>query len=239
MILEKYPKNKFGPQLIFPENCKFFHWLEDAKFGVAVIEQPPQVRTVQIHAEMKHLPMPYVVFIVYFRQERGYFHWAGQNVGFSTESIRSIKDIVHYPPLPNFSDFNVCMGGFEYSGVDVATVVNTGIANFWQSAFGYTMPKFKLGRYVIKNFDDWQHIKPLEILQATFDGNSSIENFVMSALNNQIADVDHPVNVLLHESYKKFFEGLNITNVNRLLQKTARQILLDAMRKMNLQTTEK
>ena len=170
------PRNPEGTAImVYPDGCKFLY-TDETGGGVMVIEQPPQVRTLLVNTARRHVPLPYVVFVIQFRKEGRQFRYGGISVGFRTEPLTSIDDRLCDPSLPNFTGHNVCMG--SYQGPDAGTVGDIAedvIGTFWQSAFANDFRRFMLNRKAVSSWSLWEKIEnPLDILKAKFTANLTV-----------------------------------------------------------------
>lgn len=118
--------------LVYPEGTRFIH--RDGNVTTIVIEQSPQVRTVNLGGRMHHLAFPYVVFVFGFTNGQ----WQGQcNVAVRTKPLTSLDDDLFGLVMPNISNYSVCMGDFRVNPRhNMTEQANSVIGSFWQSTFG-------------------------------------------------------------------------------------------------------
>jgi hypothetical protein len=173
--------------MVYPDGCKFLY-VDENNNGVVVIEQVPQVRTLLINTTHKHVPLPYVVFVIQFRKQGNQLQYAGISVGFRTEPLASIDDRLGNPPLPNFTGHNVCMGSYQgppRAGT-VGDIAEDVIGTFWQSVFASDFPRFTLKGKSVSSWSSWEKIEnPLDILKARFTQGSTVRELFRVVPNNR------------------------------------------------------
>lgn len=162
--------------LVYPDGCRFMQVNPDGS-GVAVVEQPPQIRTILTGRNRRHVPLPYVVFLVYFnRSKDGVYTYSGIHIGFKNTPIRSLDEQLQHPPLPNFSGHSVCMGSYNApSSKTPNAIVEGAIGQFWQSVFAEYPPSyFTVNGKAIDTWPKWENVGPLEILDAKFASGNTL-----------------------------------------------------------------
>lgn len=133
---------------LFPRGCRFCFTRGNA--AIFVIEQEPQIRSLLFDAYMlgkEHtatesnttaerisLALPYVVFLVHFKDN------AFRNLycGWRTAPLRSLDDYLCQPLLPNIHDGgNVCLGSSwtRSTEASMASQSESVIGYFWNSQF--------------------------------------------------------------------------------------------------------
>jgi hypothetical protein len=117
--------------VVFPEGTRYI-W-RDGAMTTIVVEQQPQVRHVKVDGKVYLLAMPYVQFILPFKN-----HQALGNVfvGCTKKPISDLDVPICNLPLPNVQNHTVCMGNCPLpKDKNMNDQVNTLIGNFWQSEF--------------------------------------------------------------------------------------------------------
>ncbi len=117
---------------VFPEGTRYI--FRDGNATTIIVEQVPQVRHVNISGRTFLLAMPYVQFIVNFKDgaPTGVLH-----VGCTKKPISDVDQPMYYVPLPNIDEnHKVCLGDSNYKRKGSMTeIVNSIIGGFWQSGF--------------------------------------------------------------------------------------------------------
>jgi hypothetical protein len=117
--------------MVYPEGTRFIQKVGSTT--VIVIEQQPQVRTVNIKGKFYHLSMPYVYFITSFNNGV----W-GRLVltGTRQKPLTSLNEQLNLLRLPNVTNHQVCMGKFmPTNGKNMTAQISEIIGSFWQSEF--------------------------------------------------------------------------------------------------------
>lgn len=124
-----------GSSLALPTGTRFV--VRKGKMTTFVIEQPPQKRTIRImyergdRSELFQLALPYVVFFVVLRGRKSDKAY----VLFRKAPLRSLKDELLCPALPNIhGDFSVCFAP-SASKESLAEMAEESIASFWGGRF--------------------------------------------------------------------------------------------------------
>lgn len=117
--------------MVYPEGTRYIQ--KNKNVTAIIVEQPPQVRTIDIKGYFHHLSMPYVVFATAFTDG----HWYQRLlVGCRNQPVSSLHDKLEHLPLPNVSEHSVCMGDFKPNKDKNQTQqVGEIISTFWQSRF--------------------------------------------------------------------------------------------------------
>lgn len=139
-------------KVLFPKGCRFCY--TKGQSLIVIIEQDPQIRSLLFdggmldesyaphlsnNAEWVALALPYVVFILHFKNEL----FVGLYCGWRKSPLRSLDDRMSQPLLPNIHDgLNVCMGRAFLMGRDsgatrmnIAEQTEVVLNNFWNSQF--------------------------------------------------------------------------------------------------------
>jgi len=117
--------------VVFPEGTRYI--FRDGDLTTIVIEQQPQNRHVNIGGRVYMLAMPYIQFIIPFKN-----HVSLRNlyVGMTRKPISDLDGMIFNPILPNISDHAVCTGDMAWPSKGTVTEnVDKIIGGFWQSAF--------------------------------------------------------------------------------------------------------
>jgi hypothetical protein len=123
--------------VVFPEGTRYI--FRDGELTTIVVEQQPQNRHIDFGAyggtpaNIKMLAMPYVQFIMSFRnhQPQGALH-----VGMTKKPLTDLDGMIFNPILPNITHHQVCMGNTKWPDKGTMTdKVNGIISGFWQSQF--------------------------------------------------------------------------------------------------------
>lgn len=188
--------NDFGNALrddtgvvIYPNNCKLLV-MGNNGYGSLVIEEGPQLRTIYgPGGQTYRVPMPYIVFLIGFRQQQATYAVAGFGVGFGKEPLESVDQNMQLPRLPHTSgNTHVCQPLPQKAYKTIKQLAEGSIQVFWNTAFHYKFEhnlgkqnsKFSLkdGRHV-NSFDDWEQIgrdNPLDILTGKFGAGDTVRN---------------------------------------------------------------
>lgn len=131
-----------------------------------IVETRPQCRMVRFGLKKRfYLSFPYMVWM---SQCNGLTLY----VGFRNEPMKSPADTMYFPPLPNFNNFNVCLGKEFKRGTPIIKLMD----RFWSARFaGTTRFSFEswsgwsfLQASSLKTLDNWQEMSrsnPLGILE--------------------------------------------------------------------------
>lgn len=142
---------------LFPNGCRFC-FVKGAS-TVVVIEQEPQIRTLLFdsnvlgdyegrnhsgHAERISLALPYVVFILHFKNGQ----FTSLYCGWRTLPLTTRNDALYNPLLPNIHEnMNVCMGrDANISGVSICEQTASAISAFWNSRFNNDLSMYWWGK---------------------------------------------------------------------------------------------
>lgn len=137
--------------LVYPEGTRFIH--REGQLTTVAIEQPPQIRTVNIEGRNYHLSFPFTVFILTFNKSQ----WTGQiHVTFRPKALGSMNDMLFEAGLPNMSGGYVCMGDFNnghpsLKNQNLTIQVNNIIGAFWQSKFTFGGGNDQFSRWIGAN----------------------------------------------------------------------------------------
>ena len=117
--------------VVFPEGTRYI--FRDGAMTTIVLEQHPQVRHVKVDGRIFLLAMPYVQFIIQFKNHKPL---PQLYVGCSKKPINDLDVPICNLPLPNIDKHVVCMGNCVVpKDGNMTDMVNTIIGNFWQSEF--------------------------------------------------------------------------------------------------------
>jgi len=117
--------------VVFPEGTRYI--FRDGVMTTIVVEQQPQVRHIKIDGQIYLLAMPYVQFIIPFKNHKPLNQL---HVGCTKKPINDLDVPICNLPLPNISSHLVCMGNTHWpQDTNMTNMVNTIIGNFWQSEF--------------------------------------------------------------------------------------------------------
>ena len=171
--------------VVYPEGTRFIY--RDGNKTVIVIEQPPQVRTVDLGGQRQHLAFPYVVFVMGFNNGQ----WDGIcQAAVRTKPLTSLDDELSVLNLPNISTFQVCMGGFTTNNKQNMTEqTNAIIGSFWQSQFG----GMDVGNWAKETKKD-----PLHVLHKTYTKGGALRK-VVSQISQNAGERPDIVNTLKQE----------------------------------------
>lgn len=117
--------------VVFPEGTRYI--FRDGSCTTVVIEQQPQNRHINYNKEIHLLAMPYVQFIIPFKNHIP----TGQlYVGMTKKPLTDLDQMIFNPCVPNISEHQVCMGDFKWPQKGTMTEkVEAIISAFWQSQF--------------------------------------------------------------------------------------------------------
>lgn len=132
--------------VVFPEGTRYI-W-RDGALTTIIVEQHPQVRHVNVYGLTYLLSMPYIQFVLTFKNHKPI---SGLKVTCTKKSIADLDQAACYLPLGNIDDsHNVCMGDFRWpEGGNMTEMVNNIIGSFWQSQFNYDN-----GGHMLKFFEE-------------------------------------------------------------------------------------
>lgn len=117
--------------VVFPEGTRYI--FRDGDLTTVVVEQQPQNRHINIGGHVYMLAMPYVQFIIPFKN-----HVPCQQlyVGMTRKPINDLDGMIFNPVIPNINDHLVCTGDTPWPKNGTMTEkVDKIIGGFWQSAF--------------------------------------------------------------------------------------------------------
>lgn len=187
--------------VLFPRGCRFCSTKGEST--IFVIEEDPQVRALSFaggmmgssrpsylgNPEYISLALPYVLFIVHFRDGR----FVGLYSGWRTHALVSLNDLMARPLLPNIHDnFNVCMGrSFTPSGQSMAEQSLNALNHFWNSTFNNDISdawwsKFRLGNRLMTG-RRWADESALDA------------TFILQMNLNEMRSLQHQLNLLVVE----------------------------------------
>lgn len=146
---------------VFPEGTRYI--FRDGIATTIIVEQNPQVRHVNICGHTFLVALPYVQFVVNFKDNMptGVLY-----VGCTKKAISDVDQPMYYLPLPNIDEnHKVCLGdsGYKTRG-SMTEIVNSIISGFWQSQFTTDGSNAYLNFLLDNKFiaDQLQHIKGVE-----------------------------------------------------------------------------
>lgn len=117
--------------VVFPEGTRYI--FRDGAMTTIVLEQQPQVRHVKVDGKIYLLAMPYIQFIIQFKNHKPL---PQLYVGCTKKPISDLDVPLCNLPLPNIQAHTVCMGNCVVpKDGNMTDMVNTIIGNFWQSEF--------------------------------------------------------------------------------------------------------
>lgn len=245
IVQSQFPQAARSPDgdiLLYPDGCRFMHVMplpkwQDGYHGVMVVEQQPQVRTLLIDTNQRHVPLPYVVFVISFTKLQGYYSYSGIQIGFNNKPISSLDDHLYYPPLPNFSGHGVCMGSYEgkRNARSPADVANDAISTFWQSVFAAGMQQFQLKGKNVSSWAGWEKIEPLDILKATFQRGSSVRAMMPQSAGTLNTEDRKLVNEVIQRAWRKVSKELQPDDATALIQSCSQEILSRLLSDLTLQ----
>lgn len=160
-----------GNVIIYPNNCKLL--IDNRNYGVVIIEEAPQMRTIFTRVGEYRVPLPYVVFIIGYSRH-GLVYQANGNfgVGYGKKPIKSIDDRMLYPRLPHVDgNEHVCQPMLQHTVGSLAELVEASIGIFWQSKFVYNFRDFMVDGKTIFSYREWEELgknNPLDILNGDF-----------------------------------------------------------------------
>jgi len=180
--------------ILYPEGTRFVR--RRVASQILVIEQKPQVRTLNFHRNLEHgdsegvehyrLALPYTIFILYFKNNT----YQSLSVGWRNQPLNGINDGLGRPNLPNIDEhLNVCMGNdfraIKWTGQRMAEQVNEVISTFWQSnfnkdiadcfhAFRKTYRQFE----TLKSWAKYSRDDPLFILNIPWKERYTLKSFI-------------------------------------------------------------
>lgn len=130
--------------VVFPEGTRYI--FRDGACTTVVVEQQPQNRHINYNGKVYLLAMPFVQFIIPFRNHVPTGHLF---VGMTKKPITDLDQMIFNPIVPNIREHQVCMGNFKFPQNGTMTEkVEKIISGFWQSEFNdsgsnYMMPFIK------------------------------------------------------------------------------------------------
>lgn len=138
--------------IIFPRGCRFCYTKGDNT--IIVIEQEPQIRSLLFdsgilgnryvygtsNAERVGLALPYVVFIIHFKNN----DFKAVYTGWKNSPLCDLDDRLFNPLLPNIHDnLSVCTGVIPNDlGNNIAQKCDTILSHFWNSKFNNDLSNF-------------------------------------------------------------------------------------------------
>lgn len=120
--------------VVFPEGTRYI-W-RDGQMTTIIVEQQPQVRHINMNGKIYLLSLPYVQFIMSFKNHQLHKQL---HVTCTKKPITDLDQASNFLPLGNIDGgHNVCMGNFRWPTTGTMTdIVNAVIGEFWQSQFTY------------------------------------------------------------------------------------------------------
>lgn len=121
-----------------PANTRFFY--NNGSNTVAVVEQPPQIRTVIVKdklagttkgQELYRISLPYVIFVVKLSDNK----FEGLYVYYRKRPLESMRSRLYETNFPNTKSCNVCLGFDGHKSEDLGERINEIITHFWNSPF--------------------------------------------------------------------------------------------------------
>lgn len=211
--------NVANESVVFPENTRYIH--RDGNSTTIVIEQQPQVRTIQIDlnrgSRTYNLAFPYCQFIIPFVDNK----LAGVvYMGMSKKPLSDLDAMIYNPPMPNIENHKICMGDFQFPKTGSMTEkVNAIIGGFWQSTFNNNhmaaVQKFLTDN--VLTFESWQERSKLNssfilnkeivfsagrtvrgLLQASDSGSVALINNMRNEINTAIGSIGLELQKLLN-----------------------------------------
>lgn len=135
--------------VVFPEGTRYI-W-RDGALTTIIVEQQPQVRHINVYGKVYLLSMPYVQFILTFKNHELV---RSLTVTCTKKPITDLDQAACFLPLGNIdSGHTVCMGDYYWPrSTNMTELVNTVIGDFWQGQFTYDNGG-KLLKFFEENFD--------------------------------------------------------------------------------------
>lgn len=216
-------------KILFPTGCRFLYNIGQST--IVVVEEQPMVRTLMFdknlmgdqvqgnssHQERAAIALPYVYFVLHFKQNRVP---VGLYTGWRTSRMKTVKDQLFCPLLPNIHvGLSVCMGrDYTISGQTITEVTEEVIALFWSSRFNNDLsthfwnkadadPRISTLRYWIEESVD----DPFFILNANLTPAMTLDELMQSCIFAQ-DEVDpdstqfrHHLSDLINECSEELF----------------------------------
>jgi hypothetical protein len=245
--INSFPKAQRTPNgkiFMYPENCRFSYEANsygpgNRNFGLVVIEQPPQVRTLLIGHGRHHIPLPYVVFVINYYAIGGGYRYSGLNLGFGKQPLKSLDDAMYLPHLPNCDSHSVCLGEYSPGQFDSpAEVASDVVSHLWQSVFAYSFPPFYLGSKSINDWPEWEATSkgnPLDILNGKFREGSPIRELIYYV--DQTLEAKSEINRIrsvASQMWNRIANEFRAGEADKLIQEISEEILNEAL-KLTLQ----
>lgn len=212
---------------VFPKNCRFCFSI--GRKLVVVIEQDPQVRTINIGTkllgeleegrcidfERLTISLPYSVFVFVF-EKAPVPKFMSVSLGWRTSPIATIQDCISQPLLPNIhNNFTVCLGQMNPGSVSLSEQVDVILDHFWCSRFNQDLSENwwakKRLHQNLKTGRSWAEASindPLFILGVNLENPKSL-NYVIKSLTQNEFEIDETrFNQNLSEQIDKCANGL-------------------------------
>lgn len=235
-------RNGDGEIMLYPDGCRFMNVVQNTnnragQYGFMVVEQPPQVRTILVDMEQKHLPMPYVVFVVHFSKTGGWYNFSGIYVGFNIKPLKSLDDRLYNPPLPNFGGHNVCMGSYEGNpnADSPAAVAEHAVSTFWQSVFADAMQDFRYKNRNVSRWEQWAKIPPLDILKAEFEEGNRLRELLPHGATALTPAEQRQLAEVVQTAWGKIAKDLTVEEATALIQGASQEVLARLLSILTLQ----
>ena len=240
--------NDFGNALrdetgvvIYPNNCKLLVMGNDG-YGSLVVEESPQLRTIYgPGGQTYRVPMPYIVFLIGFRQQAGMYNVAGFGVGFGKEPLASVDQNMQLPRLPHTTgNTHVCQPLPQKGHKTIKQLAEGSIRVFWNTAFHYEFGR-NLGKHNAKfalkdgrsvnNFDDWERIgqdNPLDILTGKFGTGDTVRNVLKTFGRVETRDrntANHRIQGAVARVVNGVNDSLSAEELAEVIRQTAEEIV--------------
>lgn len=233
------------PFVVLPNNCKYIH-LNDDGSGVVLIEEPPQLRTVNARIAGQRgtyrIPLPYMVFLIGFRPNGKNYIRTNLGVGFLKKPLSSLSDMLYFTHLPHtgYGNNYVCQPSDFETADSIKKLAENVVFTFWNTAFHHSMTPFKISNKKIKNLDMWSNIKPLDILKSEFNSGTNVSGVLKTFSQNASSYYGSPLKTKLQKVLQrraKTLTGLfSAEEIAKTIQDSAEKIIDSAIQNSGLQS---
>lgn len=147
-------------KLLFPQDCRFLYTI--GRSTIVVIEERPGIRSLSMDKSLlgerrqttRHgdsetitLALPYVVFVLHFRNDvkdgTGQEQFCGLYTGWRQSSLMTLDNSLAAPLLPNtHTNLSVCTGQDVRPGENMVDMTQRVINHYWSSTFNTDLSTF-------------------------------------------------------------------------------------------------
>lgn len=213
---------------ILPSNCKYYSSFNGG--GLVILEFLPQFRTVFTNNGEDHhksdftrkLPFPFLYFIVSYSKIKENYEVILRGIGCKNSPLKSFEDQIFHVPIPHTSSAtHLCQPTKKYKFKNLSDMLEDTVVNFWGSKFIYIFNNFKIKNKTIKNYEEWEKLTPIDMLNMDYTGGKSIKSLLNASKKanyNKNSDISNLIYKFNSDFQIKMSKSLNVPNIEKLFE---------------------